>query len=134
MAKGRRKRLVIRGGLGLVAWFATQLVGIGIAGAGHGWVAPFLFTLALMPLYPATFIRAFAAPSGAIAIDAAILVIAGVLDLLLLRNMLGAEREYFLRMWTFETAGVALWLGLWAAWQMLALANLFRSAWSRSPA
>ncbi|HEY1605040.1 MAG TPA: hypothetical protein VGF77_05535 [Allosphingosinicella sp.] len=131
MAKGRRKRLVVWGGLGLLAWFATLLLGLGVAGAGHGWVAPFWFTLALLPLYPATFIRAFAASSRAIGIDAAILIIAAMLDLLLLRNIFGAEREYFLKMWAFETAGVALWFGLWVAWQMLALANLLRNAWSR---
>ena len=133
MADGRRRRLFIWGALGLLAWFVVEFIGVGIAGAGHGWVAPFFFTLPLLLLYPAAFIRAFAVEPRTVKVELAMLVIAAVLDMLLSRNMLGSEHEYFLKVWNYhydgEHAILLLWFGLWAAWQVLTLVTLLR-IWS----
>jgi hypothetical protein len=113
------------GALGLLPWFVAQFIALGIGGAGHGWIAPFYFTIPLFLLYPLVFIRAFSRV-GTWKVDAAILVIAAVLDLLLLRNLFFLEYEYFLRMWNDARGVVALWFGLWAAWQVLAITTLLR--------
>jgi hypothetical protein len=113
------------GALGLLPWFVTQFIGLGIGGAGHGWVAPFFFTMPLVLLYPLVFIRAFSR-AGARKVDVSILVVAAALDLFLLRNLFFQEYEYFLKVWNFGSTIVALWFGLWAAWQVLAVAALLR--------
>ena len=139
MADGRRRRCFIWGALGLLTWFVVEFIGVGIAGAGHGWFGPMIFTLPLLVFSPVAFIRAFASKRRSVTVDAAMLAMGAVLDLLLLRNMFFNtlffdEREDFLKVWNFADSGdhaiLVLWFGLWAAWQVLTLVTLLRTIWS----
>ncbi|HEX5182038.1 MAG TPA: hypothetical protein VFW19_02680 [Allosphingosinicella sp.] len=118
-------RAIRWGALGLLPWLVAQFIAFGIGGAGHGWIAPFYFSIPLFFLYPLVFIRAFS-NTGKREIDAAILVIAAVLDTLLLRNALYSESEYVIRMWGDAGGVVALWLALWVGWQILTVLSLAR--------
>ena len=116
--------MFVRAALGLLAWLATQTVGLGLAGGGHGWDAPALFSLPLLLLYPVVFVRAFS-KKGGIALGSSILLIAVALDLCLLASVYREER-YFSTMWNIDAGWVIAWLALWAAWQALAVAALLK--------
>lgn len=112
--------------IGLVASLATQAVALGLAGAGHGWMAPLWVSSVLIFLYPLVVVRVFASPEASIKVDATILLLAGVIDLFLLHNALVTERTYFLKIWNFSASAVSLWIGLWAGWQLLAIVSLLK--------
>ena len=116
------------GALGLATALLTQFIGLGMTGAGHGWIAPFYFSMPLFLLYPAALIRAFRSGRGGMAIDLALLAVALALDLLLLRNIFGEENRYFHTLWGRFPGFVLLWIALWAGWQALALIALLRNS------
>lgn len=99
---------------GLLGALPVIFLALMMTGAGHGWIAPFWFSLSLLVLYPATAVERVREglslwpallPAGAAATG----------DILLLRNMLWEETEYFQR-----AGGMAyLWLLFWFAWQGL---------------
>jgi hypothetical protein len=124
---------VLLGVLGLLFWLATQWIALGIAAGGHGWLSPLWLSMPLFFLCPIAFIRAFCATTGRIWLDQGLLVVAGVLDVLLLRSIF-IQRELILQLWNIFTDNryvLALWIGLWFGWQLLSLATLIRKRRSR---
>ena len=119
--------IVAAGALGLLLWLCTQGLALGLAGAGHGWGDPLLFTLPLVFLYPAALIRGFESGRGRRWIDMLLLLTGLALDLLLVGRSLGEESVYFLRIWQFEPAAVAIWMILWAGWQAVLVVRVLRS-------
>jgi hypothetical protein len=123
----QRVRQALLVALGLLAWLVTQTVALGLAGGGDGWNAPDLFSLPLLLLYPLAASRAFRAGKGGTRIDAAILLIAASLDVLLMAWGIPRERDYFQRAWKFAPEAVIIWMALWAGWQLFAIAAVVRS-------
>lgn len=104
---------------GLLGALPVAFLALLMAGAGHGWTAPLWFSLALFVLYPAVAVErlreGLSLWPGLVLAGAAI---AG--DVLLVRNMVWEEPEYFRRV-----GGLAyLWLGFWIAWQAVLAASL----------
>lgn len=121
-------RAAIFGVLGLLAWFATQAVALGLSGGGHGWTGPFFFSMPLIILYPLTFILAFSSKARSPNVEVSLWAAAIVLNLLLLANIFSSEHDYFIRMWRFSDGSlfISIWLGLWAGWQVLFVAALLK--------
>ena len=120
-------RAIVLGTLGLLPALAAQWIALGIGGAGHGWVGPVFFSMPLFLLYPLAFLRALPSPAGAQRADAILLAAAGGLDFLLLGDMILVEKAYVLAAVGAAPGLVALWLALWAAWQVPAVAALLRN-------
>jgi hypothetical protein len=97
-------------------------MGLMLTGGGHGWYGALVFSLPLAVLYPVAFIRVFDRRTGKREADISILTIAVILDVLLVGNML--LDQYFIRMWEFDPAFVAIWIALWAGWQLFIVASL----------
>jgi hypothetical protein len=116
-------RLAMISTIGLLAWLATQFLGLGLAGAGHGWGAPLLASVPLILLYPLALAAMFGrGRSRKTAL--ALVACAAALDLALAGFTFIEEGPYFLRMAQFAPAAVGGWLVLWSGWQMLALIAL----------
>jgi hypothetical protein len=127
-------RTILSAVLGLLPWLLAQWVAFGVAGAGHGWVAPFFFSVPLAILYPVAFVRFFGGRRAAIRLDLGLLLVAAFLDLLLLANLFFQEGEYFLKVWNVAFWVVDLWLVLWTGWQLLLLARLLKDRRERPDA
>jgi hypothetical protein len=113
--------------LGLLFWLAAQTIGLGLAGGGHGWNGPFVFSMPLIILYPLAFVGAFCSKAYLPSLHGVILAAAVGLDCLLLANF-ASEFQYITKMWRFPDGAlfIAIWLGLWAGWQILLAATLLR--------
>lgn len=121
-------RKILFGMLGLLFWLGTQWLALGIAAAGYGWISPSALSVPLILLYPIAFVRAFCARTGSIGPYRGLpIAIAGVLDVLLLGSIV-LEKEYILKGWRLPENRyvLALWIALWAGWQMLLLASLIK--------
>lgn len=126
---GQRRLNVTRawaGAFGLLPWALAMALSLGIAGGGHGWIAPLVVSMPLVALYPLAFVRALTNGAGSIKADRAILLAALLLNLVLLGQALLAEPGYFTASLRFGAGTVALWFALWLGWQVLALVTLLR--------
>jgi hypothetical protein len=123
-------RKVIVGALGLPVWLLAQLMGLGGAGGGDGWIGGFWFSIPLLVLYPLVLIRAFASEREKPEADLIIVGVGAVLDFFLLANM-AEELEYVAKLWSFDRSGMILWLALWAGWQVIGLTSVVRNRNSR---
>jgi hypothetical protein len=110
--------------VGIAAWLIAQTIAVGLAGAGHGWMAPFWLSMSLVALYPIVFIRAFASSSSSYDMVLILLAVAFVLDLLLVANITGVERHYFLNVWQCAQCATVLWILLWLGWHVVAIVPL----------
>ncbi len=102
-------------GLGLAA--VTLMQSVSIAGAGHGWIAPFYFSLFGLILYPIAVTRLWNFPETRNGANFAFILVALVLDALLVRMTLQEGVEYFHRVGVFAY----VWVMLWSIWQALAV-------------
>ena len=112
----------ISGAVGVSLWLVTQLMGLLLTGAGHGWYGALLFSLPLVVLYPLALIRTFDRRTGKRETDIFILIGAVIFDLFLVGNIL--SDRYFLTVWEFDPTFVAIWIALWAGWQPFIVASL----------
>ena len=121
-----RKALAILVGL-LIAAFA-EFVGIMLAGAGHGWVAPASASLILFLAYPATLWRWTDPGGGSARADGMALMLGAVASLLVLVDTIAFEWEYFRKVVAQEMGLplVILWILLWSGWLYLTAANMGR--------
>lgn len=124
-------RTILSAVLGLLPWLLAQGIAFGMTGGGHGWVAPFFFSIPLAILYPIAFLRFFGGRPPALKLDVGLLLVAVTLDTLLLADLLLQEGEYFLRVWNVAAEFVGSWLVLWTGWQILLLARLLRDRGDR---
>jgi len=118
------KGLAVLASLALAA--SAQYLAFGLAGAGHGWVAPLFYSLLLFVAYPVAFLRRMDTSHPSIAIDVGLLVVAGIADLLLVIQTVIQEPHYFVMVIGFAGPFAVLWLVLWCLWQMLAVSTLRR--------
>jgi hypothetical protein len=109
------RNAIIVAGLAVAA--LAQMMGLLITGAGHGWGQPLRFSPALFFAYPLVFLR-LRAPGTLVWTDVALLVAAGVLDMLLIRATQAEGTEYFHRVMGMPPIP-HLWLALWLLWQAL---------------
>lgn len=108
-----------------IAAFAS-LLAFAMAGAGHGWVTPMLFSLALYPLYPFVLLRMTAIGPKWRRLDLVIVWLAGIGDALLVLATIQEGTHYFWRVMDAGGLFVMLWLSIWFGWQALALRCLIR--------
>jgi hypothetical protein len=109
----------------LIAAFALMLA-VGMAGAGHGWVTPMLFSMGLFVAYPAVLLRLTATGPEWLVLDRVIVGLAGLADVALLFATIQEGMEYFWRVFGSVALMPILWLAIWFAWQGLALYCLRR--------
>ena len=120
-----REAVAIVAGLAIAA--VAEFIALMLAGAGHGWVAAWPFSLILFAAYPAALFRMPIAVGKSAMLDIAMLVV-GVVASLLLLAATNAEAEYFWKVVHFEDGlqFIIVWLLLWFGWQALTLANVVR--------
>ena len=114
--KSSRNRAIM---VGLLLAIGVVFYAFSMAGGGHGWIAPLWFSLPLIVIYPAVAVRTVSRDGplwpSLVMVGAAI-----VGDVLLRRNVLWDEPEYF------EAAGIwaGLWLVFWFGWQIVLIAAI----------
>ena len=104
----------------------AQFLALGLAGAGHGWVAPFFYSPLLFVAYPVVLARLADQNRRARWIEVALLAVAIAADLRLVANALGPEAVYINRMMADAPVFLVPWLCLWSAWQILTVWLLLR--------
>jgi hypothetical protein len=111
---------------GLLVAALAELMALGLAGAGHGWLAPAWFSLILFFVYPASLFRSVIAGRNAITFDVVMLVLALCTDLLVFLQTNANEVEYYQRAVQSDPTYVAVWLALWFGWQALTAVTILR--------
>lgn len=115
---------LVAAGLAIAAF--ASLLSFGMAGAGHGWVTPMLFSLALFPAYPVVLLRLTATGPKWRRADLVIVWLGGIADVLLLLATVQEGTQYFWRVMEAGGLFVMLWLLIWFGWQALAVRCLIR--------
>lgn len=112
---------------GLVIAAIGEFIGMMLAGAGHGWTQPILYSLLLFVAWPAALLR-IPRPEGISARYDLFMLVLGAIASLLLLAATNAEAEYFWKVVYFEDGlqFIIVWLLLWFGWQALTLANIVR--------
>lgn len=124
---GSMVRIVGLVGAGALLWLGTQAIAFGISKAGDGWIGPTAWSLPLVALYPIALVRLGRSRFGGTKADAAMLMMAVTLDVLLAYNIERQEPGYFAMAWDVAPSLVFAWLALWIGWQIIALATLIRA-------
>ena len=111
-----RDRAIMVGLLGAVG---IVFYAFSMAGGGHGWIAPLWFSIPLLLIYPAVAVQTVG-KDGPLWPSLLLAGAAIVGDILLRRNILSEEAEYF------EAAGVwgRIWLIFWFGWQIVLVAAM----------
>ena len=110
--------------LGLVVAALAQGMALFVAGAGHGWVTPFLYSPVLFLLYPIVLIRLYA--PGKLPwrpLDLLLPAVAIILDVWLVRETRAEGLQYFRRAMAMPPLP-HLWIAAWLGWQGLAVWRL----------
>lgn len=110
-----RKALRVGAVLSGVALAAlAQMLALGMTGAGHGWITPFLFSATLFLLNPIALLRLAAGQTRTIKIDVLLIAAALILDGALYVMTVREGVEYFWRVTPLNW----VWLGFWSLWQV----------------
>ena len=113
--------------LALIAHFLALL----LAGAGHGWVAPFYLSFALWLLLPMTLALAWPIGRGSRRAVAPILLLALVADAILIGMSIGESASISHYTDVNGSVGlliIGLWLCLWIFWQAILVRSLVTGA------
>ena len=124
------------GTLGITLALIAIFLGFFPAGAGHGWGAPFFFSLPLVIIYPFALIRHRAGHGTGIGPDIALIAIAIAADIALCWSSIDYATQRVKTPRESVVPGVdrsvfpvfLLWLVLWLHWQFVALRSLLRGA------
>ena len=120
-----------RAGVGLGLAALAQFLALFLAGSGHGWVAPFFFSLGLWLLIPFALALTATRPEPVLSVLAAIGL---ACDALLIERSLG-EASYISRYvqvnGTLGILFIGLWLCLWVSWQAVVVRSLFARSFSK---
>lgn len=113
--------------LGLLALF----LGLMLAGAGHGWVSSFFFSMILPLAYPAVLMRDTAPARSWLPLDLLVVAVAIAADIGLMLSTMQEVESAGLRVLFFpgdplRVLITALWLLLWLGWQLVALRCVLR--------
>ncbi len=111
---------------GLAMWLVTTFAAFWLGGAGHGWVTPFRVTLPGIALGPLTFVAAFASTPASRKYNFALLVLAAALDLYLLINTNGEDREGLSTVLNYAPVLIVPWAALWLGWHGIIIASLLK--------
>lgn len=114
-------------GAGVALWLGTQAIAFALSNAGDGWIGPTACSLPLVALYPIALARLGVSRLGGTKADAAMLMMAVTLDILLAYNIERHEPGYFAMAWDVAPTLVSTWFGLWMGWQVIALATLIQA-------
>lgn len=114
-------------GAGALLWLGAQAIAFSMSKAGDGWIGPTALSLPLVALYPIALVRLGRSRLGGIKADAAVLMIAVALDVLLACNIELQEPGYFSMAWNMAPSLLFAWLALWLGWQIIALRSLART-------
>jgi len=117
---------------GVLLWLIAQMIAVGLAGGGEGWDGPAILSSALLVLYPLTFVRVVRWRHHA-RLDAALLIVAAMLDGFLCYNIRIQEPGYFAMADDVAPGAASAWFVLWLGWQVVA-AGAFVRAVSRNRA
>jgi hypothetical protein len=119
----RGKKAVFAALAGLAPALVAEMLALGLAGAGHGWAAPWLYGLGLFLAYPATFAILTLEPRRPLPLG--LLLLAGLAaDAALAFDTLETEWPRFEQIFAIGPIFTAFWILLWLAWQAAALAAL----------
>ncbi|MES3154325.1 hypothetical protein [Sphingomonas faeni] len=99
---------------------------------GDGWIGPAAWSLPLVALYPIALVRFGRSRLGGTKADAAMLLMAVTLDVLLAYNIERQEPGYFAMAWDLAPSLASTWFVLWMGWQLIALATLIRALFGRA--
>lgn len=116
LEKSIRDRAIM---VGLLCAIGVFFYAFSMAGGGHGWIAPLWFSLPLILIYPAVAVQTVSR-EGPLWPSLAMVGAAIVGDLLLRRNILWDEPQYF------EAMGIwaRIWLIFWFGWQIVLVAAI----------
>ena len=127
---GRQR--IARAAIGVLAAGVACFLALGLAGAGHGWVEPVLFSWVLFVVYPLVLLRSGNGPRW-LAADLAVVVLALVLDVsIYLRSaasaggVTGPIGSFVPGIDMSMLPFLVMWLGLWFHWQFIAVRSLWR--------
>ena len=109
-------------GVGILTATITIAVAVVIGGAGHGWITPFWFSLLGFLAFPVAFVRLPLALETENRTNAALVMLALILDGLLVYCTLDEGTEYFHRVGVLAY----VWLALWSIWQIVVVATSVR--------
>ena len=109
--------------IGIVAALGGQFVALMVGAAGHGWTAPFLFSLPLLVAYPVTMVRAFSKDGSMAWIEISLLMFGLAADVALFHNIAYQEREYFDAVLEISVLPI-VWIIYWLSWQILIAVGL----------
>ena len=113
--------------VGLLGAATAQLIAFGMAGAGHGWITPFWFSMPLWILVPVALcvsgIRG-GYPRGRRGFLIALALVGVALDVGLVWATLGEGSKYFWQIMRLAPLLAVVWLALFAGWQGAVLATL----------
>ena len=118
-------KAAVAAGLGCAG--LAQLIALMLAGAGHGWIAPFFWSPLLFLVYPITFLRWLGVGPPSPAIDGGLVVVAAAADCLLIASSYANEGPYLRAIFAAFAPALLAWIGLWAFWQVLALRILWQT-------
>ena len=129
------------GALGVVLAMVALFLAFFPAGAGHGWGAPFFFSIPLFIIYPFALVRSRVGPGKGIGPDIALVVIAVAADIALCWSSIDYRTQWLRTPRDSVVPGVdrsvfpifLLWLLLWLHWQFVALRSLLRNVQRRPP-
>jgi hypothetical protein len=127
--EGDRLIRSIATGASFVLAIASIVLAMGLAGGGHGWGAPVLFSWLLVILNPVAVTRALGpvdTHSLGQRADIILLAIAACADALLIADAWGPEFEHFQSAVDNSWPWVAAWMCLWLLWQILVVVSFFR--------
>ena len=135
IGRDRSSSLAGPGTLGVVLAMVALFLAIFPAGAGHGWGAPFLFSIPLFIIYPMALIRSRTGHGTGIVPDIALVATAVVADIALCWSLIDYRTEWVRTPRESLVPGVdrsvfpifLLWLLLWLFWQFVALRSLLRN-------
>lgn len=113
--------------IGVSCAAVAQVLSLGVAGAGHGWVAPFFYSPLLFLTYPVVLVRLADRERRAGWVEVALVVVAIAADLCLVTDALGPEAVYIDRVSADAPFFLISWLCLWSAWQILTVLLLLPS-------
>ena len=108
--------------LGLILAAIAQFLAMLLAGAGHGWVSPLLFSVALWIFIPSTLLAMRQVDNGSRNLMLGMAAVALAADVwLIIRSM---DESRYIRLYVDVNGAlgliiILLWLGLWLFWQGL---------------
>ena len=100
--------------IGLALGIVLAGVGVLVAGAGHGWVTPFWFSVLGLAIYPLAVFRLLSYGDQYTGVDFGLILIGALLDAGVYAQTIEENFKHFDRLGSF----LFVWIGLWALWQV----------------